>query len=73
MVSVLNLGSLTHGNGHGPWANHGQSAATADAGGEGHGPHRLEFTDGEGWNVMGFFDKFYRNIELQRFSSQRSQ
>lgn len=22
----------------------------ADAGGEGHGPHRLEFTDGEGWN-----------------------
>lgn len=36
------------------WANHGQSAAAADAGGEGHGPHRLEFTDGEGWNVMGF-------------------
>lgn len=37
------------------WANHGQSAATADAGGEGHGPHRLEFTDGEGWNAIVFW------------------
>ena len=31
-------------------------AATA-AGGEGHGPHWLEFEDGEGWNVM-VFDEF---------------
>ena len=42
----------------------GQSWPAADAGGEGHGPHWLEFADGEGWNVI-VFDEFMETIELQ--------